>query len=146
MNEIEPHGIFDIKWNDKILPLNYELWDEWSLSKLKIFEYPEITIPVRVMYIPDDEFDKWTKHTIGVGKPSWKTFWKYPKWWWQYNRTRAVSYAGRIYIKESSKDDRVLLLHELAHTVPLLKHSHILKPGLMNPMSKMWLVNKTRVR
>jgi hypothetical protein len=143
--EVETLPNYDIKWNGMTLPINSELWDEWTLSK-KIFYGPELLVPVRITYVPDERFDFVHRDNMEDDKPSRWRFWKFPKYWWQYYKTRAISYRGRIYIKESAHRNRALLLHELGHTVTWLEHTHTLRPGIMNPMSKMWLVKKEHLR
>lgn len=138
---------YEIEWNDMILPINPELYHEWSLSdNRKLFDYPELIVPVRIMYVPDEEFDRVHRKDIEPTRPSYRKFWKIPKFWWQYHQTRAISYLGRIYIKESAAGDRALLLHELGHTIPFLEHTHMLRPGIMNPTRFMWLVKTRHVR
>ena len=140
MSEISPETLpnYNIKWNGMILPINSELWDEWTLSK-KLFDYPELLVPVRIVYVPDDEFDEENRRELE--KPKKRRFWKFPKFWWQYYKTRAITYRGIIYVKQSAHNDRGLILHELGHAVPFLDHGHILRPGIMNPISILRLVN-----
>jgi hypothetical protein len=136
---------FDIKWNDMILPINSELFDDWQLSRLPMFRHPEIVVPIRIMYVPDEEFDAYQRHNLETQyKPKKWQFWLWPRYWWWYYKTRAISYAGRIYIKQSAHKDRALLLHELGHTIPFLEHTW--RPGAMNTFSPLWLTKKEHVR
>lgn len=141
--EVKPYskklGEFKIEWNDMVLPLNSELWDKWFQNRRE-FDHPALEVKFSIMYIPDDEFDK--KQREHLKKPSRWKIWKYPKFWWQYYKTRAMTYAGTIYIKQSAHNDAALLLHELGHNLLFLDHTHILRPGIMNPMNFMWLVKK----
>ena len=141
--DIETLPNYTINWNGMNLPINSELFDDWTLD-YKIYDSPEIVIPVRIMYVPDDVFMK--IHQEEMTRPKRWQIWKFPKFLWQYHKTRAISYRGRIYIKQSAHKDRRLLLHELGHTVLFLEHTHMLRPGIMNPMSLMWLVKGEHTR
>jgi len=143
---------FDIRWNDMQLPINSELFDDWSLSKYHEDAGPGLRVSFYIHYVPDNKwrgFLAWHFPMSRRKRSDIKTVEGqeiHMRHQWQKHMTRAISYRGRIYIKQSAHRDRALLLHELGHTVSFLEHTEVWDPGIMNPMSPMWLVDGENTR
>jgi len=144
----------DIRWDGMKLPINPELWDTWTLSN-KLTDHPELELSVRIVYIPDHEWDEFLTTHFPMDEAD-ENFTdedvRDSQWWdkmtkeWQREYIRAISYRGRIYIKRSAHRDRSLLLHELGHTVLFLDHTKPWEKSIMNPIASMRNVDGDNTR